>query len=197
MSNEEDKKGKPAVDPMFEATTGPVSSEDSQAKNETSKEPETTPTPEPPKEAKPVEQTVEAKPVKKKGKTYHSRRAEFGATVKQPKTIMENGRPVRTEPGKSFVFSNHMLHTEDPEIIDWIDKYIADPKRATDEVFAMPEVDPLFTGDVTARLDAMQLTELQGACRDREIEVKSVDDENSLRYKLLKFLSASGSKQNK
>ena len=151
--------------------------------------------------ATPVETPVETVAAKVEAVTdagskkvkYHSRRANFGACIR-PKQVMRDGqgRLVKEVAAKEILFTRNNFETSGPEEIAWLDAYI---KKYGDEVFRMPEIDPLLSGDVTGRLDSMQLDELRAACRSRSVDIIPTDDENALRYKLLRQISGLGQKR--
>lgn len=147
---------------------------------------------------------VEKTAVVRKKVRYHSRRAQFGCCI-QPGRVERDpvtGRVSGSVPARHIVFDRHTYETDDPVEIAWLDAYINDPKRSKDEVFRAPEVDELIVPNedgtgLLQRLEGMTLDELRDACRVRSIEVRPIDDETALRYKLLKKLSGLGGKQDK
>ena len=142
--------------------------------------------------ALPKKEEVPAKKIAK----YHSRRAEFGACVISKQILRDGqGRVVRETPALYVQFKDNKLETDDPRIIEWMEAYINNPNRSLDEVFRMPELDPLIEGGFVAKLDEMQMTELRAACRQRGLDFATNDDEPALRYKLLKHLSGFGAKK--
>lgn len=123
---------------------------------------------------------------------YRSRRSSFAACVKEGfKRFDGRGQLMGQEPNHMIRFSNWGFETSDPEEIAWLDKYSA---SHGDEIFRVPDVDPLVENGLDASLDAMQIDELRAACRDRGINFDATHDEDSLRYRLLKRISGSGKK---
>jgi len=179
MSNE--KNGKPSAEAndLFDGFGG-------EGPAETVSEAKTPPVVEDKREESPMAKIVR----------YHSRRSEFGACV-VPKQILRDGqgRVVRETPAKYVQFKDNKLETSDPQLIEWLESYINNPNHSKDEVFRMPELDPLIEGGFVEKLDEMQMTELRAACRQRGLNFATSDDESALRYKLLKRLSGFGAKK--
>lgn len=139
--------------------------------------------------------TTEAAEPKPKVAKYRSKRTKFFACVRTRSIIRDgNGRTISETPAKNVQFENGQLATNDPEVIEWLERYIHDSNTPTDEVFRMPEIDPLITSGFSNRIDSMGLDELRSVCRERGIDILTVDDENALKYKLLKHLTGFGKK---
>jgi len=138
-----------------------------------------------PKQPKPEVKTPE--PKAKKKVRFHSKREQFGATVR-PKHVTKDGsgRVVNEVPAKNINFVRYEFLTDDEECIKWLEDYME--LHPDGEVFKLPEIDPLLEEGLVDRLDSMQLDELRAAARQRGVDFKTIDDLSALRYKLLKHI---------
>lgn len=112
---------------------------------------------------------------------YRSKRAELKLCMTPP---------TKDNPGHFINFSNHSYTAKDKAEAEFLDKTAKSRHMVAQEFFRLPDVDVmLLSGDLAARLDQMLLPELRHECRERGIDYQPIDDENSLRYKLLKRLA--------
>ena len=142
----------------------------------------------------------EEKPAQSSGKkqgmvTFRSIRKEFTCCVSPPKITEIEGVVTERRPARNIKFANHTYTTAKQEEIDFLRKLIASDGTDSHEVFELPEADELLQGNVTDKLEGMNLSELRQVANERGVPSNPNYSEVELRYEILKKLTGIGEKK--